>query len=67
MDYKRIIKFNHEKDVKEKILFFKKFAIFSQWSFASLKTLAQISAIRKYPIGAALIIEGKKKLVGLLR
>lgn len=39
-DYNRIMKFSHEKDVKEKVMFLQRTMPFHDWTIASLKTIA---------------------------
>ena len=57
-DYNRIIKFIHEKEAKEKMLFLRKISIFQDWSVASLRSVGQKMEWKKFLPGQVIIAEG---------
>ncbi|KAJ3027196.1 Cyclic nucleotide-binding domain-containing protein 2, partial [Rhizophlyctis rosea] len=57
-DYNRIIKFIHEKEAKEKMLFLRKISIFQDWSIASLRSVGQKMEWKKFLPGQVIIAEG---------
>nr|KAJ3422491.1 Cation transport regulator-like protein 2 [Polyrhizophydium stewartii] len=59
-DYNRIIKFIHEKEMKEKTYFLRKIPMFSEWPTTQLRQIAQIIIWRKFAPGAALQTQGQK-------
>ncbi|KAJ3213313.1 Cyclic nucleotide-binding domain-containing protein 2 [Clydaea vesicula] len=59
-DYIRIMKFNHEKELKEKIYFLLRVPIFGEWTEASVKAIAQFATWRRYKIGEFILKEGQQ-------
>ncbi|KAJ3031266.1 Cyclic nucleotide-binding domain-containing protein 2 [Rhizophlyctis rosea] len=58
-DYNRIIKFIHEKEAKEKMLFLRKIPIFQDWTVASLRSVGQKMEWKKFLPGQVIIAEGQ--------
>eukprot|EP00842_Homolaphlyctis_polyrhiza_P005727 jgi/Hompol1/6155/HPOL_002610-RA len=53
-DYNRIIKFIHEKEMKEKIYFLRKIPMFSEWSNTQLRQIGQLITWKKFIPGATI-------------
>ncbi|KAJ8323712.1 Rap guanine nucleotide exchange factor-like 1 [Batrachochytrium dendrobatidis] len=59
-DYNRIIKFIHEKEMKEKIYFLRKVPAFSEWTTSQLRQIGQLIIWRKYAPGTVIHAQGEK-------
>ena len=59
-DFTRIVKSSYEKELKEKILFLKKFPLLSGFSPPALKAIAQVMEWKKFQPGACILEEGAR-------
>ena len=57
-DFNRIVKFTYEKELKEKILFLKKFPLLAEFNVAALKSVAQVMEWKKFQPGTFVIAQG---------
>ncbi|KAH6562720.1 hypothetical protein BASA62_008977 [Batrachochytrium salamandrivorans] len=59
VDYNQIIRFIHERGVKEKIIFLQKIPMFSEWSAVKLRQIAQLIIWRTYAAGEVIQTQGQ--------
>lgn len=59
-DFNRIVKFSYEKELKEKILFLKKFPLLADFNSAAVKSVAQVMEWKKFQPGEYVLKEGDK-------
>ena len=59
-DYLRIIKFIHEKEMKEKVYFLRKVPLLNLWNSAQLTQLAQLMTWKTYEPGTVIQKEGEE-------
>ncbi|KAJ3086333.1 hypothetical protein HK102_013256 [Quaeritorhiza haematococci] len=58
-DYNRIIRFYHEKDLKEKVKFLLKNPLLNNWMVEGVRALARVITWRKVKVGTVIMKEGK--------
>jgi CRP-like cAMP-binding protein len=59
-DFNRIVKFSYEKEIKEKILFLKKFPLLADFNLSALKSVAQVMEWKKFQPGEYVLKEGDR-------